>query len=254
MLHTNQYIGFFVALLILLANPTHAANVGQNASLASALATASDLSLKWDIPFTSNLSAPVLGHDGTVYLGSTDGKLYAIKTDGLQKWIYVSMSSAINNLMVGADGTIYATTGNKLIAIDKNSGILKWEYADISGTTLSLAANGIIYADAGSSLLAINPDGKVISKYAYEHCSHEFCGFVSYGIPWAIGGDGTVFTQDSDYGWWWYSVFKLNPSNGIAQEMYRVWYNDLYSASLTLGVDGSIYFGVDMGYGIWGVW
>jgi outer membrane protein assembly factor BamB len=45
--------------------------------------------LKWKFQTGDGVdSSPVIGRDGTIYIGSLDKKLYAIKPDGMLKWTY----------------------------------------------------------------------------------------------------------------------------------------------------------------------
>ena len=58
-------------------------------------------------------SSPAIGADGTIYLGSSDGNLYAINPDGSQLWVspignYFPGYGISSSPALGADGTIYA--------------------------------------------------------------------------------------------------------------------------------------------------
>jgi PQQ-like domain len=45
--------------------------------------------VKWSLnKHWSNLGSPVVGDEGTVYLGSFDGNLYAIHPDASEKWAF----------------------------------------------------------------------------------------------------------------------------------------------------------------------
>ena len=52
------------------------------------------------------ISSPAIGADGTIYVGSDDGNLYAITADGKQQWAF---PTGLDLLLpgIGADGTIY---------------------------------------------------------------------------------------------------------------------------------------------------
>ena len=42
---------------------------------------------KWEFSTADAItSSPAIGTDGTIYFGSYDGKLYALKPDGTKKW------------------------------------------------------------------------------------------------------------------------------------------------------------------------
>ena len=56
----------------------------------------------------SNVS-PAIGADGTIYIGSDDHNLYAIKdegTQGTQKWVFPT-EGFVYSPAIGVDGTIY---------------------------------------------------------------------------------------------------------------------------------------------------
>ena len=52
------------------------------------LLSAQDGSLRWAFPTGNDISltSPALAADGTVYVGSLDGNLYAVNGDGTLKW------------------------------------------------------------------------------------------------------------------------------------------------------------------------
>jgi outer membrane protein assembly factor BamB len=70
---------------------------------------------RWYVPTGLVLSSPAVGADGTIFVGSTDGNLYAINnTTGAVKFKY-SVGAAINSSpAIGSDGTVYfaADDGN----------------------------------------------------------------------------------------------------------------------------------------------
>ena len=52
-------------------------------------------------------SSPALCADGTVYVGSNDGRLYALNPDGTLKWRFRTGEVGRSSPAVGADGTVY---------------------------------------------------------------------------------------------------------------------------------------------------
>ena len=78
-------------------------------------------SVKWNV--TSNLekcggiaSNPVIGADGTIYTGGSNGTVCAISLDGTLKWEETLPASAdgspVTNLAIGKSGTLYVETQN----------------------------------------------------------------------------------------------------------------------------------------------
>jgi len=67
--------------------------------------------------------------DGTVFVGSTDGNLYAIdRESGVQKWKFAVKSRVVSSPAVSS-GIVYITAydGN-FYAVDSGSGLLKWKF------------------------------------------------------------------------------------------------------------------------------
>ncbi len=61
---------------------------------------------------------PAVGADGTVYIASDDGKLYAISPNGTLKWGYSTGNSLYASPAIGPDGTVYiASDDGKLYAV-----------------------------------------------------------------------------------------------------------------------------------------
>ena len=62
---------------------------------------------------------PVIGSDGTIYVGSSDNKLHAVNPDGTPKWTYFNGVKVLSTPAVGSDGTFYFTSDNyKLRAVN----------------------------------------------------------------------------------------------------------------------------------------
>ena len=76
--------------------------------------------LKWNYATKGNvLSSPAIGTDGTVFVGSSDKKLYALNPDGSLKWSYTNSVYAFSSSpSIGIDGTVFVGLGDgKLYAI-----------------------------------------------------------------------------------------------------------------------------------------
>ena len=62
---------------------------------------------KWSFQTSDNVcSSPALGADGTVYVGSYDGRLYAVTAGGALKWSYLTDGMVSSSPTLGADGTV----------------------------------------------------------------------------------------------------------------------------------------------------
>ena len=56
---------------------------------------------------SSVYSSPSIGSDGTIYVGSDDSYLYAIKPDGKRKWRFRTGDQVRSSPAIGSDGTLY---------------------------------------------------------------------------------------------------------------------------------------------------
>jgi outer membrane protein assembly factor BamB len=138
-------------------------------------------------------SSPAIGSDGTIYVGSDDGKLYAINPDGSEKWFFEANGAISSSPAIGNDGTIYVGSyrGN-LYAINPD-GSEKWSfynyYSSISSSP-AIGSDGTIYVGSDDGkLYAINPNGS--EKWFFE------ANGAIYSSP-AIGSDGTIYVGSND--------------------------------------------------------
>jgi parallel beta-helix repeat protein len=187
----------------------------------------------------SGSCSPLIGSDGTIYIGSDDGKFYAFNVDGTVKWTYTTGNSVYGS-SIGADGTIYTLSGYYLFALNPN-GTLQWKYKTPSSLlgTPTVGSDGTIYfgSDDGK-LYALYHNGTVKWTYDTGTSVRNQCGGP------AIGSDGTIYfesgTSYSNYG----KLYALNP-NGTLKWYYTIGGN-LYG-SPSIGADGTIYVGGDDG-------
>ena len=141
--------------------------------------------------------SPSVGPDGTVYVGSNDGSLYAFTQAGAVAWSYKSAglfdTSAAS---VAPDGSVYAGSTDGNLYAFAPGGALKWKYTVPAPSSSSGLDNGL------SSSPALGSDGTLYfhaddgNLYAVSSAgSLEWTAPVSgasYAAP-TIGADGTVY-------------------------------------------------------------
>lgn len=67
-------------------------------------------------------SDPAVDSRGTIYVGSVDGYLYALNSDGTLKWEYETEGRVYRSPAIGSDGTLYfGTTNGVFYALKTNS-------------------------------------------------------------------------------------------------------------------------------------
>ncbi len=109
------------------------------------------LFLSWCFSTGGQIEAsPVIDFDGTVYIGSSDGNLYAFAADGTSpKWTAQIGGRLKSSAAIGSDGTVYiASTSGQLAALDPKDGSFKWQvgYGGASFTSSpNIGADGTLY-------------------------------------------------------------------------------------------------------------
>jgi len=176
-------------------------------------------------------SSPAVGADGTIYVGTQGGSLYAINPNGTFKWSYPAGAN-YSSPAIGSDGTIYVGSYSdyNLYAINPD-GTLKWRYPTGSyiSSSPAIAPDGTIYIGSNDHYLyAVNPNGTLKWRYPTQ---------LYIDSSPAIGADGTIYVGSHDH-----YLYAINP-NGTLKWKYAT-YSDVAS-SPAIGSDGTIYVGSD---------
>jgi len=178
------------------------AHTGLSPYQGSDFISSSSVNIKWTADLGAPVYAsPVIGLDGTIYVGDIMGKFYAINPiNGQIKWVYDTYNYELGkggiyfSAAVASDGTIYFSAfGSYLYALTPN-GKLKWKYqiggSNTTGSSPVIGSDGTIYLTGANSILfAINPDGTL--KWSY-YISDIFSLSAS-----ALGSDGTIYISSS---------------------------------------------------------
>jgi outer membrane protein assembly factor BamB len=146
--------------------------------------------LEWrhDIP-AGGCWAPVLGVDGTIYVGCNDG-LSAFNPDGSGKWSFAVREGA-SSPSVAEDGTVYFGSQDKNVYALSTNGRLKWQFATGGEVRSSpaITRNGTIYiGSADNRLYAVGADGKL--KWKFTTGGQVFSP--------TVADDGTIYVQSGD--------------------------------------------------------
>ena len=121
--------------------------------------------LKWSRQTDDEIwSSPAIDTDGTIYIGSNDGKIYALNPDSTLKWTFQTGDKVESSPAIDIEGTIYFGSYDSYVyALDPN-GNLKWSYQtgdkvlaspsiDVDGTIIIGSEDNIVYAfDPNGSL------------------------------------------------------------------------------------------------------
>jgi outer membrane protein assembly factor BamB len=177
--------------------------------------------------------SPVVGMDGTIYIGT--GAFNAIKPDGTLLWKFNHTpcwtAAAIDN-----DGTIYFGTslGDDHFYALYSNGTVKWKVpcSDIQGCPVIAPDGSIIFGEGYShNIVALYPNGTKKWEFTTNN--------VVYSSP-AVGPDGTVYCGSHDG-----NIYALYP-NGTLKWSFPT--GDWVHGSPSIGSDGTIYCGSDSGY------
>lgn len=231
--------------------------------------------VRWRYPIEGLFEAsPVIGMDGTVYVGGDNSRFYAISPEGRLKWSLNTRDINRNSVSLGADGTIYLPSADRSVYAITPNGDVQWVFTTGGRVNSSPAvdSDGVIYFGCQDRhLYAVNDDGSLKWKVNV--------GAISASSP-AIGDDGTIYI--GSYDGQLYAVSKqgvvkwrfkadsglrTTPAiggNGViylgsrAGTFYAVsdegelrWsfkVGDDIRASAAIGADGSVYFGAWNGF------
>lgn len=166
-----------------------------------------DGSLKWDpIPSGGNVSysSPAIGPDGTVYYGTTRGRLRAIRPDGTVRWD-VSLGGRVRfaSPAVDAAGRVYIGTTGGLVALDPDDcdlnpdDCLSWTFP-----TAGRVASTPAIADLGGGATTVyigslgTAGGRGATFYALSHLGVEQWSYTAnqkFRASPAIGANGIIY-------------------------------------------------------------
>jgi hypothetical protein len=139
-----------------------------------------------------------------VYVGSTDGKLYAVNADsGDQEWSY-SIGSNVRSPTI-AGGTVYVgANDNNLHAVDADSGSKQWAYSTGGGIySPPTVSDGIVYFGSGDDNIYAVDTGHSKDSSGSRNALHTLghVGGVYQSAGGSTGGadiNGTVSTHSNE--------------------------------------------------------
>jgi outer membrane protein assembly factor BamB len=198
---------------------------------------------KWVFATGAPITAvPAIGSDGTVYVASTDGELYALNPgDGTQKWSFSTTgNSPINSSpAIGSDGTLYFGDDSGLVYAVSSSGLIKSGWPVDIGTSVqsspAIGQDGTVYVGSDDfNLYALDPAGGT-PKWTFTASD-------SVSAAPVVGADGTVYAASDDY-----NLYAVNPVDGTPKAGFTTFATGGALASPALGADGAIYVGSNDG-------
>jgi outer membrane protein assembly factor BamB len=173
----------------------------------------------------------VIANDGTIYFGSDDGYLYALKSDGTQQWRFQTGGPVASVPAIGADGSVYFGSDDGQVRAVTSAGTLRWAHAAGGAARSSpvLGQNGLVYVGSDDGYL-----------YALDPVTGSLVWRRSLGGPVrsspALGAYGSTVYVGSDAGKLW----ALNGGTGTVNWTYST--GGSVRSSPAIGPDGTIYF------------
>lgn len=266
----------FNTKVITSSSPWPKANGDNSNSGRSAYAGVQFVNLLWTYSTNASVdSSPIIGADGTIFVGSNDTYLYALTSKGALKWRYKTGKELLQSAALSPDGSsIYVgSLDKKIYSLSSSTGVLQWSSTTQGGiyTSPAVAKDGTIYfGSLDSHLYAFSPlgvekwkyltgnpiyysspavtknNGKVYigSDSLYVHAVDASTGtmiwrFLTAGYIQAsptINNDETVLYVCS-----FYYLYALNTTDGSRLWSFQA--RNYMGSAVTLGIDGSIYVG-----------
>lgn len=197
-------------------------------------------------------SSPAVAADGTVYVGSDDGYLYALNPNGRLRWRYHTGAAVESSPAIALDGTVYVGSNDNYVYALNPSGSLKWRFFTIGmvHSSPAIAVDGTIYVNAdcirgyneqgeaivsadNPLLYALCPDG----TQRWSYTLGTFPRGTAHSSP-AVGDDGTVYIGTPTG-----EILALNPDGS---RKWMLWYVSTHVlSSPAVADDGRIWVGCE---------
>ena len=183
--------------------------------------------------------AVAIAADGSLYLGSRDGYLYALDPeDGSVQWRYDAGKSLITASAISPGGAIhFGDDDQSIYALNPpsnagDSGELVWRYQlptdnpNLAFSNPAIAADGSVYVGGSDSYMyALSADGS--SKWRYQ------TGGAITSSP-ALAADGSIYFGSSDA-----YIYALD-ADGSQKWRYQT--DAAVATAPSIGADGAVYF------------
>jgi len=215
--------------------------------------------------------APALAPDGTIYLGTFGGQLWAINPDGSRKWIFRAGREIKSSPAIGNHGTIYFGCRDRHFYAVTPEGKKKWQFKTGAwvDSSAAIGADGTLYFGSwDTNFYAVSPAGEkrwhfptggpIVCSPAIDASgrihfgSHDrtfYCLAAEGTKLWefatrgsiisspALDQDGTVYFTSVDG-----SCYALTAEGALK---WRLKTGGITESSPVIGQDGTIYVGVN---------
>jgi len=183
--------------------------------------------IKWSFSTKGQVISSPAVSGGLVYVGSTDGNLYAIETEsGAQKWKFETKVRITSSPAVDQGAVYFGSYDGRFYAVDAFSGKLKWKFQ-----------TGGERRFAGKHLHGSQPEGEVMPDPFDFYLSSPA---VSGGVVYFGSGDGNVYALQAASGklrWKFHTGDVVHASPAIAHGTVFIgsWDSYFYALDVATG-------------------
>ena len=177
----------------------------------------------WSFETQSNVNhTPVVDDDGTLYMGTIEGDLYALNADGTQKWKKATEYRFYAEPVLSENGMLYfCTWASGLVAFDTQGNEL-WTFPGTAPfSEISLDDDGSLYVAVEDVLYALDKDGELRWQKNLSNCSAPI-----------ISEEGLLYVRTT------YAIYAYDSDGNLVWD-YPICSSDLQPA---VADDGTIYF------------
>jgi outer membrane protein assembly factor BamB len=194
-------------------------------------AVAGDGSVRWTaLTGDTRGSSPAIARDGTIYVGSSDRRLYAFRPDGQALWSFEAGAPIDASPVVGGDETVYVGSRDGVLHALLPDGKERWVYAAGGALTSAAAVRGGVVY-VGSDDKKLHAVDTVTGKGRWTYAT---LGAVATPV---VASDGTIFAGSADG-----RLYALTPSGLL---FLSVNVKGLIRSAPALGADGTLYVTTD---------
>ncbi len=127
--------------------------------------------LRWSLRTLAPIEAsPLIAQDGTLYVASTDGRLYSLTSAGDLRWTFEADEGVFGTPAIAPDGSIILADLPGRIYCVGSDGSLRWSYViddgpserRVTAPTLVLPTGQALSAGWNDRIYFLGPDGKLV--------------------------------------------------------------------------------------------
>jgi outer membrane protein assembly factor BamB len=152
--------------------------------------------LRWQYSVRADVDGSgVIGHDGALFIGADDGRIYALRSDGSLRWSFVAQRDIRSSLGIAPDGTIYATSFDANLYSLAPSGEVNWVLATgavIHSSPVVDADGTVFFGSQDQHLYAVSPSGEVLWAFNLGADVDSSVAIADSGVLVIGADDGTL--------------------------------------------------------------